>query len=56
MPKYCQTDISDIVVSAVVSVPSNGKPTRPQSGLMIRRQTKPTITTDSVAGMNNSVR
>ena len=56
MPKYCHTDISEIVGSAVISLPSSGKPTMPHSGLMISRQMKPTITTESVAGMNSSVR
>ena len=56
MPTYCQTDISEIVGSAVTALPSSGKPTMPQSGLMISRQMKPTITTESVAGMNSSVR
>ena len=56
MPKYCQTPISEMVGSAVIALPSSGKPTMPHSGLMISRQMKPTITTDSVAGMNSSVR
>lgn len=56
MPTYCQTDIKEIVGSAVTSLPSSGKLTMPQSGLMMRRQMKPTMTTDRVAGMNRSVR
>ena len=64
----CQTEISPSVVSAYCSLPSQGwknwpSPTAfiivgatPHSGDSSSRQTKPTTTSDRMAGTKNTVR
>ena len=68
MPTNCQTEISDSVVSAYSSLPSQGayshfSPTAPSSvdetpqiGLRISFQVKPMMTTESMVGMKIAVR
>ncbi len=68
MPTNCQTEISDTVMRALFSRPSQGakrnlrpiafrKPeVMPQVGLRMSCQTKPMMTTESMVGMKIKVR
>ena len=56
MPTHCHTEMSESVGRAVDVRPSSGVWTIPHSGLRMRRQAKPTMTTDNVVGMKISVR
>ncbi len=68
MPTNCQTEISETVMRAVLSWPSQGansvprpKVARkllemPQSGDRISCQMNPMMTTESIVGMKSSVR